>query len=114
MSAAAEEQGPLYRVYSNQEGAARIGLSIVKASTLARLARKGLVKHTRNGRKVGWTDDQLAGAVAYLEAERAKPRTKAPSSSKTSSAASVPAVRRGDMAPLVSKPGRRYGRPATT
>ncbi|WP_327088567.1 hypothetical protein OIE66_40670 [Nonomuraea sp. NBC_01738] len=57
------------RIYTCEQGAERLGNDVVKASTLARLARLGLVPHTRNGRKVGWTDAQLAGVVDYLSTQ---------------------------------------------
>lgn len=67
-----------YRIYTCAEGAERIGNEVVKASTLYRLARKREVPHVRNGRKVGWTDAQLAGVVDYLATKgsrsKAKPR----------------------------------------
>jgi hypothetical protein len=75
-----------YRVYTCAEGAARIGSAVIKASTLYRLARHGLVKHTRNGRKVGWTDAQLAGVVDYLASKnsrsKARPRQERPAPPK--------------------------------
>ncbi|MFI6502348.1 hypothetical protein [Nonomuraea typhae] len=56
----------LTRIYTCQEGAERLGNTVIKASTLYRLARNRLVPHIRNGRKVGWTEAQLAGVVEYL------------------------------------------------
>ncbi|MEU8196374.1 hypothetical protein AB0C10_21560 [Microbispora amethystogenes] len=106
MSAAAEEEVPSYRLYTCEQGAERIGSDVIKASTLARLAREGLVPHTRNGRKVAWTDEQLAGAVAYLATNGTRRRRQVAKPSPD------PASRpRGAMAPLVAKPGRRYGTP---
>ncbi|WP_157251156.1 hypothetical protein [Nonomuraea typhae] len=57
---------PSFWVYTCEEGAARLGNKVIKASTLARLARERKVPHTRNGRKVGWTEAQLAQVVEYL------------------------------------------------
>lgn len=105
MSAAAEEV-PGYRLYTSTQGAQRVGG--IRASTLATLARHRLVPHTRNGRIVLWTEEQLAGAVAYLATERSTP--KPPPSKKPAEASPRP---RGAIAPLVSRPGSRYGTPAT-
>lgn len=98
-----------YRVYTNEQGAERINSAFVKASTLARLARKKLVPYTKNGRKVGWTDEQLAGVVAYLAHPGKQPKTTiTPAPTPTPSRETQPA-RRGDITPLVARPGRRYG-----
>ncbi|MEU8277401.1 hypothetical protein ACFYOK_29600 [Microbispora bryophytorum] len=107
MSAVAEEEVP-YRLYTCKQGAERIGSDAIKASTLARLAREGLVTHTRIGRKVAWTDEQLAGAVAYLATNGARRRAavKTPSPAETRP--------RGAVTPLVARPGRRYGKTLTT
>ncbi|WP_067171112.1 hypothetical protein [Microtetraspora niveoalba] len=108
MSAMVEEEVPEYRLYNNEQGAARIsgGEKVVRASTLGRLARTGKVTHTRVGRKVLWTDAQLRAAVAYLATQtRAKPIKKA------SPPPEPPRPRRGEIVPLVAKPGRRYSNP---
>ncbi|WP_433382719.1 hypothetical protein [Streptosporangium sp. CA-115845] len=105
MSAPAEEEVPAYRLYTCEQGAARIGGDVISAWTLYRFAREDLVPCTRNGRKVAWTDEQLAGAVAYLASTAAKKTTKA----KTSPPSQETRPRgRSDIAPLVSRPGRRY------
>lgn len=107
MSTPAEKQ--TYRLYTNAQGAERINSDVIKASTLARLARKKLVPCTRNGRKVAWTDEQLAGVVAYLARPGKQPKTTiTPAPTPTPSRETQPA-RRGDITPLVAKPGRRYG-----
>lgn len=109
MSAAAEEEVPSYRLYNCKKGAERIGSDAIKASTLARLAREGLVPHTRNGRKVAWTDEQLAGAVAYLATNGTRRRP-----SKKTAAPAETERPRGAVTPLVARPGRRYGKALTS
>lgn len=113
---------PDYRIYTCAEGAQRVGNDVIKESTLYRLARERRVNHTRNGRKVGWTDEQLAGVVAYLAAQQQKapqadpnpkntPKPQARGSGRTSTEPTPP---RGDIRPLVSRPGRRYSTQTTT
>lgn len=95
------------RVYTCEEGAARIGSKVIRASTLARLARQRKVPHVRNGRKVGWTDDQLAGVVEYLTVEGAESKVRvAPAARRTVAPPATPGV----VQPLESRPGRRYGK----
>lgn len=106
-----------YRLYTNAQGAKQINSAFIKASTLARLARKGLVPCTRNGRKVAWTSEQLAGVVAYLaRPTQPKPKPKKPEQTPPApaTAPSRPArtAQRGEITPLVAVPGRRYGRTA--
>ncbi|GIH29808.1 hypothetical protein Aph01nite_81180 [Acrocarpospora phusangensis] len=104
------EEVEVPRVYTSRQGAARIDSPVIRPSTLERLAREYLVDHTRNGRKVGWTEVQLAGAVAYLATKNQRRPAKPPSDSRKTDQA---AMRRGDVAPLESKPGRRYRQTAT-
>ncbi|GHE33054.1 hypothetical protein GCM10017673_39960 [Streptosporangium violaceochromogenes] len=113
----APDEAP-YRLYTNAQGARRINSAVIKASTLARLARKGVVPCTRNGRKVAWTSEQLAGVVAYL-ARPTQPKPKPKKPERTPSAAPAPTssrpartAQRGEITPLVAVPGRRYGRTA--
>lgn len=109
MSIAAAEEVPRWRLYNNKQGAERIGDGkVVRASTLGRLARTGKVPHTRVGRKVLWTEEQLAGVVAHLATDRATP--KPPPTKKPTEPSPRP---RGAIEPLVSRPGRRYSTPAT-
>ena len=78
MSAAADEaEVPTYRLYTCEQGAARINSDVISAWTLYRLAREELVPCTRNGRKIAWPDEPLAGAVAYLASAAAKKAAKA-------------------------------------
>ncbi|GAB1823533.1 hypothetical protein [Herbidospora sp. RD11066] len=108
MSAAAEEV-EVPRVYTHEEGARLIdpGGKIVRPSTLARLARNHLVPCTRNGRKSGWTAAQLVGVVAHLATANQSPESSAPPAEKRKREASPP-PKRGAIAPLESRPGRRY------
>ncbi|WP_066373912.1 hypothetical protein [Herbidospora mongoliensis] len=109
MSTAAAEEAVVPRVYTNEEAARLIDpdLKVVRPSTLARLARLGLVDHTRNGRKVGWTVPQIAGAVAYLATERGG--SPAPTAATRTREVPPPPKKRGDLVSLTSRPGRRYG-----
>ncbi len=64
MSAAPDEEVPAYRLYTSKEAARRVGGDLVP-SLFDDLARSGKVTHTRIGRKIRWTDDQLRAAVEY-------------------------------------------------
>lgn len=98
---------PLPLVYSCKEAAARLGNGVVTEATLARLARERTVTHTRIGRKVGWTDEQLCGAVEYLATRSPSlPPKRARESRKHES---PPAAPIGAIPPIESRPGTRYG-----
>ncbi|MGC5009788.1 hypothetical protein ACLQ2R_03380 [Streptosporangium sp. DT93] len=103
-----KDEVPAYRIYTSEQGAARIGGDVISAWTLYRLAREDRVPCTRNGRKVGWTDEQLAGAVAYMQSRGAQ-KTAKPTNKRTSSSPQEARPRgRAEIAPLVSRPARRY------
>lgn len=106
---------PDFQLYSSKQAAILIrgsedpdpdGIKISKA-TLDGLARSGKVECTMIGRKRGWTLAQIAAAVAYCRTSRGEQAA----ASATVRASRTPAAheqRRGDIAPLVSRPGSRY------
>ncbi|WP_214327888.1 hypothetical protein [Nonomuraea sediminis] len=104
---------PEYRLYTSAQAGKRAGIS---GRTFSRLARERSVQHTRNGRLVFWTDEQIRDAVAYL----ATNAEKSPSSSRGEGGSSRPhdshrgtarsghAEQKSTVVTLVAKPGRRY------
>jgi hypothetical protein len=95
-----------YRLYTSDEAAARVGTDLT-ASLFNDLARSGTVRCTRIGRKIRWTDEQLAAVVAAHEVPASgAARDSAPLLREAQPA--LPVELRGTVAPLVSKPGRRY------
>jgi ParB-like chromosome segregation protein Spo0J len=104
------------RVFSCSEAAERLGGEVIKASTLARLARERKVDHIRNGRKVGWTDAQLQGVIDYLakQAMTTSSATAEPNETRQhkrrprATATAQPEAPQTNVRPLKAKRGRRY------
>lgn len=103
---AAPEDVPAYRLYTSEQAAERAGDGLTK-STFDALARSGEVDYTRIRRKVRWTDEQIAAAIAYC-ATKGGEEAKASAPTPRDRTTPVPERRRGSVAPLVSKPGSRY------
>lgn len=105
MTSAPDE--PAYRLYTSAQAARRAGGGLTK-STFDELARSGLVAFTRIARRTLWTDAQIAAAIAHHETHGstdAAEEAKASAAARRSASTGRP---RGNIAPLVSKPGRRY------
>lgn len=107
---------PDFQLYSSKQAAILIrgseepdpdGISITKA-TLDGLASSGKVECTMIGRKRGWTLAQIAAAVAYCRTSRGKQAAAAATASASRTPPAPELQRRGDIAPLVSRPGSRY------
>lgn len=112
MTAAPDEEVPAYRLYTSDEAAARVDpTGLLGARFFLRLAASGKVTCTRMGRKVFWTDPQIAAAVAY-HASTAKTQTRqqAPAAKQPAEPRRTGSASHGRRAPapLVAKPGRRY------
>ncbi|MFI7049048.1 hypothetical protein [Streptosporangium sandarakinum] len=104
---------PSYHLYTSEEAAERTGGNL-PASLFKRLAASRKVEVTYIGRKVRWTDEQIAAAVAY-HARGDKPadaRPAAPSPQKPRTASAPLPHAAGSIAPLRPRPeaARRYGR----
>jgi hypothetical protein len=101
---------PPYYLFTSAEGAERIGGKVTE-STLDRLASTREVEFTMIGKKIHWTDAQLADAVAYCAVPAGEKKA-------TPQPASEPAKpqrqrkKRHQQAGLVvsldAAPGRRY------
>lgn len=114
MTSARKEEVPAYRLYTSEEAAARVDpTGLLGARFFLRLAASGKVTCTRMGRKVFWTETQIAAAVAYhastaTTAKSANHGTQPPPAQpRNSRTAAAPRGRRAP-APLVATPGRRY------
>lgn len=104
---------PAYRLYTSKQAAERAGGDLTE-SFFDRLAASGQVEVTLIGRKVRWTDAQIAGAIAH-HARGGSPApppaalpgqpTGAPRQQKRKP---QEAVASAGVTPLRSKPGRRY------
>lgn len=103
---------PTYHLFTSAEGAERIGGKVTE-STLDRLANNREVVFTLIGRKIHWTDAQLADAVAYC-AVSAEEKTAAPQPASQSAKPQRAREKRprhqqsGHAISLDATPGRRY------
>jgi hypothetical protein len=100
---------PSYRLFTSEQAAERAGGDLTKA-TFDRWARSGEVEYTDPGRRILWTDAQIAAAIAHF-ATRPGEVAKASPGDRASSRRSGPTAgtrSRHDIAPLESRPGSRY------
>jgi hypothetical protein len=93
---------PAYHLYTSKEAAERAGGGLT-ASFFDRLAASRQVEHTYAGRKVRWTDAQIAAAVVY----HARGGTPSSTPQLVTPPARFPRGP-GAVTPLRAKPGGRY------
>jgi hypothetical protein len=101
-----DDDVPSYRLYTSEQAAERAGGGLV-AATFDRWARSGKVEYTDPGRRILWTDAQIAAAIAYHATCGSDEEAKASPPPRDRHTSQVPR-QRDNIAPLVSKPGRRY------
>jgi hypothetical protein len=107
---ATPDEVPSYRLYTSEQAAERAGGDLTKA-TFDRWARSGEVEYTDPGRRILWTDAQIAAAVAHFatrpgEVAKASPGARSASTRRSGPTAGTRS--RHDIAPLESRPGCRY------
>ncbi|MFF0867663.1 hypothetical protein ACFYUV_38280 [Nonomuraea sp. NPDC003560] len=104
---------PEVRLFTSEQAAKLVGGGQdeqITKNTFDALARSGC-EHTRLGRKIRWTIPQIKAALdQHRHAQRTVAEEAKVSATLTRETRSTRASerRRGDIAPLVSKPGSRY------
>ncbi|MEV0586356.1 hypothetical protein [Nonomuraea sp. NPDC050310] len=106
---------PPYRCYSSEVAAERINGALPPGST--RLATKSLLDaaarsgawHTRLGRSIAWTDEQLGELIKSWQVNgEAGAEAKASPATKTTTSDPAAAMPYGNIRKLKSRPGSRY------